>query len=169
MVSRVQSDSSSHGYYSWTAPMWTPLRTNSRLGLTKFHHFKWISMVINQGVFNSGVSFTKGSTIVDVACVWPCPAGPCGPHWRGATLPYQYVHGHWHTWEQSSQTEGWDKTVTIMCDIYETRKQWKVYTCCKVLIIWGKWYQYQSCLLVYMYMQEHWSGNIQCMFLITTV
>ena len=41
----------------------------------------------------------------------------------------------------------WDKTVTITCDEHGTRKQWKVYTWCKVLIIWGQWYQY--CIVGY--------------------
>ena len=155
MVSRMQGDSSSHDYYSWTAPMWTPLRTNSRLGLTKFHHFKWISMLINQGVFNSGVSFTKGSTIVDVVSdlVPQVHVGPIGEEQLYTSVcPRTLAH-------MGAVQSNWgmrQNSITIACDEYETRKQWKVYTCCKVLIIWGKWYQYQSCLLVYMvYMQDH--------------
>ena len=38
-------------------------------------------------------------------CVSHCPAGPPAPHWRGATVPQQYVHCHWPSWGQSSQPE----------------------------------------------------------------
>ena len=55
-------------------------------------------------------SVKRHSCQVDV-CVSPqCPAGPPGPHWRGAVVQHQYDLWHWHTWGQLHHSEEHSET-----------------------------------------------------------